>query len=300
MKISIIGAGNVGATIAYTLTIKNLATQINLIDINQDKVSGEICDIRDGLSFIETDCVRASNFDVVKDSNIIIITAGVAQKPGETRLDLVNKNKEIIKSIFENIGIINEKAIIIVVSNPVDIITYWAQKLSKLPHNRVFGTGTSLDTARLRLLVADYLNINSKDVEGFVLGEHGDSEFIPWSSVNIMGKPINELLNQSEMKNIEEQTRNRAYDIINKKGATFYGIAMVVSDIVEAIIFNQNKILPLSVRIKNYSKDFEEDICISYPCILGENGIVRNWAINMTDEEKEKQNISIESIKKYI
>lgn len=299
MKISIIGAGSVGSTIAYTLMVKNLASEILLVDINNEKERGEIWDISDGLSFSEVGNIKNADYKDVKDSDIIVLTAGLAQKPKETRLDLVKKNKEIVTSIFSQIGDINKNCIIIIVSNPVDIITNLVQKISNLPPNQVFGTGTSLDTARLKSNLAKKFNISSHQIEGFVLGEHGDSGFIAWSTVNIEGRPANKLLTEEEKNNIEYMIKNEAYQIINSKGATFYGIAMVTIDIIEAIIFNQNKILPISCSISEITNQ-AENVCLGNPNIIGKTGIIKCWTIDLTEEEKEKLLNSAKKIKEYI
>lgn len=299
MKISIIGAGAVGSTIAYTTMIKNLASEIVLIDLNKEKQEGEVLDINDGLSFSESGKVIAGDYKDAKDSDIIILTAGVAQKQGETRLDLVFRNKEIAISIFKQIGEIKPSCIIVVVSNPVDIITNIVQEISGLPKNQVFGSGTCLDTARLRTIISEKFNISSEQVEGFMLGEHGDTEFVAWSTVSIEGKKATNLLSKEDMDSIESEIKNKAYNIISKKGATFYGIAMVVADIIEAIIFNQNKILPVSTQFDSMG-DLCGNVCLGNPNIVGSGGIVKNWSIDITEEEKTKLKNSSDTLKQYI
>lgn len=299
MKISIIGAGAVGSTIAYTTMIKNLASEIVLIDLNKEKQEGEVLDINDGLSFSESGKVIAGDYKDAKDSDIIILTAGVAQKQGETRLDLVFRNKEIAISIFKQIGEIKPSCIIVVVSNPVDIITNIVQEISGLPKNQVFGSGTCLDTARLRTIISEKFNISSEQVEGFMLGEHGDTEFVAWSTVSIEGKKATNLLSKEDMDSIESEIKNKAYNIISKKGATFYGIAMVVADIIEAIIFNQNKILPVSTQFDSMG-DLCGNVCLGNPNIVGSGGIVKNWSIDITEEEKTKLKNSADTLKQYI
>jgi L-lactate dehydrogenase len=299
MKISIIGAGAVGSTIAYTTMIKNLASEIVLIDLNKEKQEGEVLDINDGLSFSESGKVIAGDYKDAKDSDIIILTAGVAQKQGETRLDLVFRYKEIAISIFKQIGEIKPSCIIVVVSNPVDIITNIVQEISGLPKNQVFGSGTCLDTARLRTIISEKFNISSEQVEGFMLGEHGDTEFVAWSTVSIEGKKATNLLSKEDMDSIENEIKNKAYNIISKKGATFYGIAMVVADIIEAIIFNQNKILPVSTQFDSMG-DLCGNVCLGNPNIVGSGGIVKNWSIDITEEEKTKLKNSADTLKQYI
>ncbi|MFA6353459.1 MAG: L-lactate dehydrogenase [Candidatus Paceibacterota bacterium] len=297
-KIAVIGAGAVGSTVAYTLMVKNLASEIILVDINEEKVKGEVMDINDGLSFSETQNVKIGSYKDVADADIIILTAGVAQKPGETRLDLVAKNKSIITSIFKEIGQIKSSTIIIVVSNPVDIIAYLVQEISGLPKNQVFGTGMGLDSARLRSNLAKRFNIESEQVEGFVIGEHGDSEFVAWSTVSIGGKMVKDMLQEEEMNSIEETVKKEAYEIINRKGATYYGIAMVVADVVEAIIFNQNKIIPVSSRLNNWNE--VDNICLGTPAVIGNTGVVKLWPIELNPIEKEKLKKSAEIIRQYL
>lgn len=297
-KIAVIGAGAVGSTVAYTLMVKNLAAEIILIDINKEKEKGEVLDINDALSFSETGAVRGGDFKDAADADIIILTAGVAQKPGETRLDLVSKNKAIVSSIFKEIGIIKQTAIIVVISNPVDIITYLVQEISGLPQNQVFGTGTCLDSARLRSNVAKRFKIDAAQVDGFVLAEHGNSEFVAWSTVSIAGKKAADLLSKEEMDQIENEVKNEVYEIIKCKGATYYGIAMVAVDIVKAIFLDENKVLPISSLLDNCNG--VSGICLGAPMIVGRNGIVRSWPIDLTDIEKEKLQKSAETIKQYL
>ena len=254
IKIAIIGAGSVGSTIAYTLVMKNLVAEVILVDINEAKEEGEVMDINDVLSFVETGKIKGGDYKDASSADIIIITAGLPQKIGEqSRLELVNKNKEILKSIFKQLISINPEAVIIVVSNPVDIMTYYAQELSGIPRNQVFGTGTSLDTSRLRTEIALALDINAQSVSGFVLGEHGESEFVAWSTVNVGGVPIKEKLSEEKLNEIAQKVKDDAKNIIDRKGATFYGIAAVTADIVEAVLLDQDKVLPVSIRIENWN-----------------------------------------------
>lgn len=298
-KIAVIGAGAVGSTAAYTIMLKNLAAEVILIDVNEDKEAGEVMDIADGLSFVETGSVRGADFKDAADADIIVITAGAAQKPGETRLDLVNKNSGIIRSIFKQIGKIKSSAIVIMISNPVDILTAIAQEVAGLPLNQVFGSGTSLDTARLRHAVAELLKVNAASVDGYVLGEHGDSEFVAWSTVTVGGVPIKKLIKSHEILNhAEDKVKKEAYEIIKRKGATFYGIAITISNIIEAILENEHKILPLSVRAENWNG--VSGVAIGMPAVLGRGGIERVWPLELTAEEKKKFKKSAETIRKYL
>lgn len=298
-KIAVIGAGAVGATTAYTLMLKNLAAEIMLVDVNEAKEEGEVMDMDDILSYIETGSIRTANFKEVADADIIVLTAGAAQKPGETRLDLVNKNKAICESIFKSIGKIKSTAIIVVVANPVDIITYLVQNISGLDQSRVFGTGTSLDTARLRTEIGKAIGVYPQNVDGYVLGEHGDTEFDAFSTVSVGGILIKNLkLPKDKLKEIEGKVKNAAYEIINRKGATFYGIAMTVADIVEAVLFDQHKILPLSVRLDGWNGI--SGVCLSAPAVVCRQGIEKIWPVKLNFSEKRRLQNSAKAIKKYL
>lgn len=297
-KIAVVGAGAVGSTTAYTLMVKNLASEVVLIDINKDKEEGEVRDMCDALSFSETSKVIAGTYDDLKNMDIIVITAGIAQKPGESRLDLVTKNKAIISSIFKEVNGLNSSTIIIVVSNPVDVLTYLVQEISGLPKSQVIGTGTTLDSARLRSNISNRLNIDSKQVEGYVFGEHGDTEFVAWSTVSVGGKPIKEMFSIEEMEKIENEVKNEVYEIIKKKGATYYGIAMTVSDIVEALIYDQNKILPVSSRLDSWNG--VSGICLGSTAVIGARGVIKTWPVELPEDEKKKFNDSAEKIKQYL
>ncbi len=298
-KIAIIGAGAVGATTAYTLMLKNLAAEIMLIDVNEAKEEGEVMDIDDILSYVETGSIKGGDFKDATNADIIVLTAGAAQKPGETRLDLVNKNKSICESIFKSIGNIKSTAIIIVIANPVDIVTALVQNISGLDRSHVFGTGTSLDTARLRTEIGKALGVSAQNVDGYVLGEHGDTEFDAFSTISVGGILIKDLkLPKAKLYEIEEKVKNAAYEIISRKGATFYGIAMTVSDIVEAILFNQHKIMPLSVHLNGWNGI--SGVCLSAPAVLGRQGVEKVWPVKLSGSEKRRLQKSAKAIKKFL
>ncbi|PIR74284.1 MAG: L-lactate dehydrogenase [Candidatus Magasanikbacteria bacterium CG10_big_fil_rev_8_21_14_0_10_47_10] len=299
-SIAIIGAGAVGSTIAYALTIKNLAAEVMLIDVNEKKEEGEVMDISDAMCFVETGCVTNGNFRDARGADIIIITAGVSQKPGDTRLDLLTKNANIVRSVFKGIGRLKKTAIIIIVTNPVDVITYLAQTISGLPHNQVFGSGTTLDTARLRKHVGETLGVSSQNVHGYVMGEHGNSQFVAWSSLTVGGMSAAHIKKLSApTKNvIEKKVQMGAYDIIERKGATYYGIGLTVTDIVEAIIYNQYKILPVSARLTRWNG--VSDICLGVPAIIAESGIQGQWPMSLPSAEKKKLWSSAETIRDHI
>jgi len=297
-KIAVIGAGAVGSATAYTIMLKNLASSVVLIDVNELKEEGEAMDIGDGLCFVETGCVKGAHFKDAADADVIVLTAGAAQKPGETRLDLVAKNKAIATSIFKSIGKLKSTTIIIVVANPVDIITNLVQKLSGLPHSQVFGTGTGLDTARLRTAVGKHLKVYPQSVDGFVMGEHGDSELVAWSTVGVGGVSAIELINAADRKKIENQVRNEVYEIIKRKGATFFGIAAVTTDVVEAVLFNQHKVMPASTNLHNFNG--VSDLCIGVPAVIGRGGVEKVWPVKLSADEKKKFMKSAAALKKYL
>ena len=253
-KAAIIGCGFVGTSIAFTLVQKGIFSELVLVDVNKDKAEGEVMDLSHGLPFAKEMEIKAGGYEDIADCAMIIITAGANQKPGETRLDLVHKNVAIYKSIIPEIVKYNQEAILLVVSNPVDIMTYTALKLSGYPKQRVIGSGTVLDTARLKYHLSRHLNVDSKSIHAFIIGEHGDSELALWSSANVSGIPLNHFCelrgyydHEAATDRIYKDVRDSAYEIIGKKGATYYGVAMAVERIVECIIRNEHSILPVSV-----------------------------------------------------
>ncbi|OGH68521.1 MAG: L-lactate dehydrogenase [Candidatus Magasanikbacteria bacterium RIFCSPHIGHO2_02_FULL_47_14] len=298
--IAIIGSGAVGSTIAYTLTVKDLASEIMLIDINEQKEQGEVMDIGDAMCFVETGCINGADFKDARRADIIVITAGANQKPGETRLDLVEKNTAIMKSLFKSIGRLKPSTIIIVVTNPVDVLTHVVQKISGLSESHVIGTGTSLDTARLKSTLSAAFGVSSHAVEGFVLGEHGDSEFVAWSSVRIGGVPITQLpgFSATQASAIEDKVKKEAYEIIARKGATFYGIGLITTHIIHAVIHDQKKILPVTTHLKNWNG--VSNTFLGAPSVVGKNGVEKIWPLALSKQEQKKLQKSAEAIKKYL
>lgn len=301
-KATIIGCGFVGSASAFALMQSGLFSELVLIDANENKAKGEAKDIAHGIPFAKPMNIYAGNYDDAANSDIIIITAGAAQKPGETRLDLVHKNVGIFKHIIPEITKRNFNGILLIVANPVDILTYAAVKLSGLPENRVIGSGTVLDTARLKYALGEHLGVDSRHVHSFIIGEHGDSEIAAWSSANVSGIPLNDFCemrghfdHDAATKRIAEDVKNSAYDIIEKKGATYYGIAMSVKRICESIMRDEKSILPVSAMIHT---DDINDIALSMPAIVGRNGLETHVPIKLNNEEKEKLITSAESLKK--
>lgn len=302
VKIAVIGAGNVGEAIAYTLMVRNQANEIVLIDVNEERAKGAAIDVLHGTSFHKQMAVRRGGYWACGDADIIIITAGIARRPGQTRLDLAKTNVSIIRSITENIMKYAENPLILVVSNPADILTREVQAVSGLPTERVIGSGTSLDTARFRANLNERLQGDITDIQAYVLGEHGDSQVAIWSSVTIGGIPLEVYEQQMGKKldrsEIAEHTRNGGAEIIGLKGATFYGVAMAVSAIVEAIIKDEHAILPVShvlgTKFGNWA-----DIAFSLPCRIGSGGIEEVFQIPISEEEKIALDQSAELLKEF-
>ena len=294
-KVVIIGCGNVGMSYAYALL--NQRTYVNklvLIDLDEKRVEGEVMDLNHCLSYAPSKIsINKGTYSDCSDAKIVVIAAGVNQKEGETRLNLLERNASIFKNIIDNVKNSGFNGIFLIATNPVDIMTYITYKYSSFPCNKVIGTGTSLDTARLQLMIGKKLCINPKNIQGYVMGEHGDSEFIPWSNANISLQNIKEFFNDEELKSIEHDVKNAAYEIIERKGATYYGIGMALVRITNAILGNENLIMPLSVL------DKERDMYIGRPCIIGIEGI-RDIKLNLTDEENFKYERSINILKEEI
>lgn len=295
-KVVIIGCGNVGMSYAYALI--NQRTYVNklmLIDVNEERVEGEVMDLNHCLPYAPSKIsINKGTYSDCKDARIVVIAAGANQKPGETRTDLINKNASIFKDIVANVMASGFDGIFLVATNPLDVMTYLTYKYSGLPKSRVIGTGTSLDTARLQLIIGKKLCIDPKNIQAYVIGEHGDSEFIPWSNANISLQNIKEFFKEEELQNIENDVRNAAYEIINRKGATYYGIGMAMVRITNAILGNENTIIPLSVY------DEENDVYVGLPAILNKDGVERRVYLKLTEEEEQKLQKSIDTIKENI
>lgn len=295
-KVVIIGCGNVGMSYIYAmLNQRTYVNEIVLIDLNKERIIGEVMDLNHCLAFAPSKInIKVGDYSDCKDAKIVCIAAGANQKPGETRMDLINKNSVIFKSIVENVMKYNFNGIFLVATNPLDVMTYLTYKYSKLKPNQVIGSGTSLDTSRLRYLISDKLKISPKNVHAYVIGEHGDSEFVPWSNANIGLQNIKDYLNLEQMKEIDTEVKNAAYKIIEKKGATYYGIGMCLVRITNAILGDENAILTVS----NYDK--ENDIYIGLPAIINKNGVKNKIYIELNNEETNKLQNSINIIKDAI
>lgn len=295
-KVVIVGCGNVGMSYAYSLL--NQKTSVNelvLIDLNQDKTEGEAMDLNHGLPFGPSKIdIKAGDYSDCIDADIVMIAAGRNQEVGETRMDLIYKNQVVFKDIIKKIVKSGFKGIFIIATNPVDIMTYITWKYSGFPKEKIMGTGTCLDSARLRYEIGNKLNINSKNIHAYVIGEHGDTEFVPWSSSTLGLTNLSEFLNNEEMNYYENKVRNMAYEIIKKKGNTSYGIGMVTTRITNAILNNENAILTVS------SYDNKNNIFIGYPTILNRNGAVKRLTFPLNTEEQKKYDNSVNTIKNAI
>lgn len=278
-KVVIVGTGFVGMSYAYALVNQGAIEELVLIDIDQNKAEGEAMDLNHGLAFGPRKMnIRAGSYQECKDAGLVVITAGVNQKEGETRIDLLNRNASIMQSVVKNIMSSGFDGIILVASNPVDILTYVAWKASGLPSSRVIGSGTSLDTARLRYEISRQISIDVKNVHAYILGEHGDSEFVCWSNAYVGAKPICDVIESMDQIQFEDldkiyrSVKNAAYEIIKRKKATYYGVGMALVRITQAIFKNENSILPISVY-NNGVYDCDKDVYIGLPAVLNKDGV---------------------------
>lgn len=301
-KVVLVGTGFVGMSMAYTMLNRGGVNELVLIDIDENKTKGEEMDLNHGMAFApQKMTINAGGYDECKDAQVVVITAGVAQKPGQSRLELAETNAKIMKDITKKIMASGFDGVIIVASNPVDLMTYVVAKVSGLPHNQVFGSGTVLDSARLRFILSDYLQISSKNIHAYIMGEHGDSSFVPWNHAYVgckniidffkdMNKPLDKL------EEIHQEVVNAAYEIIEKKKATYYGIGMSLSKLVKSVLDNDNSILTVSTYLKDgeYGQD---DIYIGVPAVINKNGVRELLFLELTDEEQKKLDDSCRIIK---
>lgn len=292
-KCAVIGVGFVGATSAFTLATSGLFSEIVLIDANRKKAEGEAADINHGISFAKPCKVYAGDYKDLKDVGLVVIAAGANQKPNETRIELLDRNLAIFKSIIPQITAVNKDCILLVVSNPVDVLTYMALKISGFPSSRVFGSGTVLDTSRLKYLLGDYLHVDSRNIHAFIIGEHGDSELAVFSSANVSGIGLEEYCRVTNndysletLDNIYQNVRDAAYSIIEGKGATYYAIAMAVKRIAEAIVRNEASVLPVSSFVAGHYGI--SNVCLGLPSIIGSDGVQAILDIPLSDDELEK------------
>ena len=307
-KITILGAGNVGATIAYTLAVAGTCSEIILVDINKAKAEGEAMDIRQGLAFGQTVNIRAGEYEDAKDSDIVIVTLGIARRPGQTRIDLAQTNVNIIKDVIPKVAKVAPDAVYVAVSNPVDIITYAIIKNSGIPHRQIIGSGTMLDSSRLRSMLAEHVGLNIKNIHAYVFGEHGDTSMIPWSLAAIAGMKMDDYCmhvcsnenrcGKGALRDIEENVRTAGAEVIKRKGATFYAIALSVRKICDVILRNSDSVLTVSGLVNN--RYGITDVCLSLPFIVGGNGIKGELSPKLLPSEEELLHKSADSLKEII
>lgn len=307
-KITIIGAGSVGATIAYALSVDDIASEIVLIDVNQDKVEGEVMDILQGTCFRTPISLIAGTYEDAVGSDIVIITSGIARKPGQTRIELAQTNVEILKTITPDITKACPNALYIIVSNPVDVMTYVFTKISGLPENQIIGSGTILDSARLRFGISERLKVAQKNIHAYVFGEHGDTSFIPWSCAYISGVPINEYYDLMREKGrdivkIDEDemltyVQKSGGQVIAKKGATFYAVSTAVCNLCEICLAASDSIVTISTMM--HGEYGIEDVCLSTLALVGPDGVQCKVPMRLTDAEIEQLKASADALKKVI
>lgn len=291
-RVVIIGAGFVGSTFAYSLMINGVVSEIVMIDVNQERLEGEVMDLNHGISFVRPVLVRAGSFADCAAADIIVITAGASQKPGETRIDLLARNAAIFKNIIEQIKAVGSHAILLIATNPVDIMTYITHQLSGFPSHRVIGSGTVLDTARFRYLLSNHCHIDASNVHAYIIGEHGDTEVPVWSLANIAGLRFSDYCPVCGEKDcplpkeaIFAEVKNAAYRIIKGKGATYYAIGLALTEIVESILRDEYSVLTVSSLLEGeYGL---EGICLSLPSIVSRTGIVKKVLLSLSSEEEE-------------
>lgn len=288
-KVVLVGDGAVGSSYAFAMAQQGIAEEFAIVDIIKERTEGDAMDLEDATAFTAPKNIYSADYDTCKDADLVVITAGAPQKPGETRLQLVDKNLKIIKSVVEPIVKSGFDGIFLVAANPVDILTYAVQKLSGFPKNKVVGSGTSLDSARLRVALGKKLHVDPRDVIANIMGEHGDSEFAAYSSATVGGKPLldiakDEGISEDELLKIEDDVRNKAYEIINRKGATFYGVATALMRISKAILRDENSVLPIGAPMNGeYGLN---DLYIGTPAVVNASGVAKVIEVPLNDREK--------------
>lgn len=308
-KIILIGDGQVGSSYAFALVTQNIGRELGIIDMNKAKAEGDAIDLSDALAFTSPKKIYAAEYADCADADIVVLTAGAAQKPGETRLDLINKNLKIFKSIVDQVMASGFDGIFLVATNPVDILAYATWKFSGLPANRIIGSGTSLDSARFRQEIARLVEVDARNVHAYILGEHGDSEFPVWSNANIGGLQLYDWLQQTQgdrTQEIDEEAllkvfysvRDAAYKIIERKGATFYGIAVALARITRAILNDENAILPLSVHVDGQYG--QKDVFIGVPAVINRTGIRQIIEMPLTEVEQGNMQHSADTLRGVI
>jgi L-lactate dehydrogenase len=300
-KVAVIGCGRVGMTAAYTMLIEGVVRELVLVGRSLDSVMGEELDLEHGLSFLHTATVKSTeDYADIAGADVVVITAGASQQPGETRLDLLAKNKAIIEPIITQVVQHAPSAVILMVTNPVDILTYHAYQIAGLPKGKIFGSGTTLDTARFRFHLSEFLHVNPRSIHAYILGEHGDSSFPVISSANVGGQPLKDFPHFSEEKATQafEKAKNAAYTIIKSKGATYYAIGVVISKIVRTILSDAKTVLPVSIPLHNYHE--HNGVALSVPCIVGKNGVEQTLHISLSSDEHKALTHSVDTLKSHL
>lgn len=303
-KVVLVGAGFVGMSMAYSLLNQGGVDELVLIDVNKEKTIGEEMDLSHGLPYAPQKMkIKAGDYSECKDANIVVITAGLAQKPGQSRLELAVANAKIMKDITKNIMANGFKGVFLVASNPVDLMSYVVAEVSGMPKSRVIGSGTVLDTARLRYLIAEYLEVSSKNVHAYILGEHGDSSLVPWEHCYVGCKKIIDIMKDNnhpmeDLKKIHDGVWKAAYEIIDKKKATYYGIGMTLCRLVKAVLNNENSIATVSTYLNN--EYGQSGIYIGVPAIINKDGVKELLELKLNEEDQEKFNHSCEIMKENL
>lgn len=304
-KVAVVGCGLVGSSTAFSLVTQGVCDEILMIDINQERALGEVLDLRDTIKYLDRNVkVRTASYADCSDVDIIVITAGAPPQKGQTRLDTLEVSAKIVKTIVDPVMASGFDGIFIVVSNPVDIIAHYVYKLSGLPKNQVIGTGSSLDTSRLQNFIAELVNVDPRSVYAYSMGEHGDSQMVPWSTVTVAGKSFNDIIQDNkdlvgdvDLDEIVKKTTREGWEIYNRKGTTYYGIATACAGIIKAILYDENRIIPVSTLLEG--EYGETDVFAGVPTILNRTGAADILEIHMTDEELNKFHQSVEILREY-
>ncbi len=302
-KVGIVGTGFVGSTTAYTLLLSGMVSELALVDLNLEKAQGEAMDLRHGIPLCPPAEILVGDYECLSGSDIVILTAGVNQREGETRLHLLKRNEEVFASIVPKVVANAPDAILLVVTNPVDILTHVTQRLSGFAPERVIGSGTVLDTSRLRYLLSQVVDVDAGNIHSYVLGEHGDTEFVAWSLTSIAGMELDEFcanngcaLGEGKQEALEKEVRGAAYEIIRRKGSTYYAVAVAVQRIVRAILRDEQSILTVSSNVRGLYGGLA-DVCLSLPCVVGGSGIVRVMNVPLCAEEHAKLVYSADTLR---
>ena len=304
-KVAVVGCGLVGSSTAFSLVTQGVCDEILMIDINEERALGEVLDLRDTIKYLDRNVkVRTASYADCSDVDIIVITAGAPPQKGQTRLDTLEVSAKIVKTIVDPVMASGFDGIFIVVSNPVDIIAHYVYKLSGLPKNQVIGTGSSLDTSRLQNFIAELVNVDPRSVYAYSMGEHGDSQMVPWSTVTVAGKSFNDIIQDNkdlvgdvDLDEIVKKTTREGWEIYNRKGTTYYGIATACAGIIKAILYDENRIIPVSTLLEG--EYGETDVFAGVPTILNRTGAADILEIHMTDEELNKFHQSVEILREY-